>query len=190
MPDETPDRVRVVTWADPAEARRQGRRISGAELLEKMRLGEIPEPPFARLLGIEMFDVGEGSVSMTLPPQEMHYNPMGCVHGGILTTLLDSVMSAAVHSALPRGKGYLTLGINVNFLKPVYEHSGEIMAQGTVVSIRGRVAAAEGRIVDPKGDICATGTATCIVFDMARRDDNSADAGPGDSQAPKGAPEP
>ncbi len=168
MPEDAPDRVRVVTWADPEEARQKGRHISGAELFEKMRLGEIAEPPFARLLGIELFDVGEGTVSMTLPPQEIHYNPMGCVHGGILTTLLDSVMSAAVHSALPSGKGYLTLSININFLKPVYEHTGEIMAQGTVVSIRRQVAAAEGRIVDPKGDICATGTATCIVFDMPR----------------------
>jgi len=166
MPEETPERVRVVTWADPEEARQKGRHISGAELFEKMRLGEIAEPPFARLLGIELFDVGEGSVTMTLPPQEIHYNPMGCVHGGILTTLLDSVMSAAVHSALPPGKGYLTLGININFLKPVYEHTGEIMAQGTVVSIRRQVAAAEGRIFDPKGDICVTGTATCIVFDL------------------------
>ena len=170
MADETADeaqkRIRVVTWADPEEARRQGRRMSGSELFAKMRLGEIAEPPFARLLGIELFDASEGKVTMTLPPQELHYNPMGCVHGGILTTLLDSVMSAAVHSALPPGKAYLTLSINVNFLKPVYEHTGEIMAHGTVVSIRRQVAAAEGRIVDPKGDICATGTATCMVLDM------------------------
>jgi uncharacterized protein (TIGR00369 family) len=167
LADEAPERTHIVTWADPGEARRKGRHLSGAELFEKMRLGEIAEPPFARLLGIELFDVGEGKVTMTLPPREMHYNPMGCVHGGILTTLLDSVMSAAVHAALPTGKGYLTLTLNINFLKPVYEHTGEIMAHGTVVSIRRQVAAAEGRIVDPKGDICATGTATCMVFDLS-----------------------
>jgi len=104
--------------------------------------------------------------------------------------LLDSVMSAAVHSALPPGKGYLTLGININFLKPVYEHTGEIMAQGTVVSIRRQVAVAEGRIVDPKGDICATGSATCMVFDMPGGRKLNAEAEPGDSETRKGEPKP
>ena len=46
---------------------REGRRLSGAELFEKMRLGEIPDPPFARLLGIEVFDIGAGRVTMTGP---------------------------------------------------------------------------------------------------------------------------
>jgi len=177
MPDDQPDRTHIVTWADPTEARRQSRRLSGSELFDKMRRGEIAEPPFARLLGIELFDVSEDTVTMTLPPKEILYNPMGCVHGGILTTLLDSVMSAAVHAALSSGRTYLTLNLTVNFLKPVYEHTGEIMAQGKVVSIRRQVAAAEGRIVDPAGDICATGSATCLVFDLppGRKIDSAAD---------------
>jgi uncharacterized protein (TIGR00369 family) len=170
MSDEpAPDRTRIVTWEDPETARQHGRRMSGSELFDKMRRGEIPEPPFARLLGIELFDAAEGHITMTLTPQEVHYNPMGCVHGGILTTLLDSVMSAAVHTALPAGRGYLTLNLNVNFLKPVYEHTGEIMAVGKVVSLRRQVATAEGRIVNVRGEICATGTASCIVFEMPGR---------------------
>src|SRR6266852_4972971 len=140
MPDETATRSRVVTWEDPDSAKHHLRRISGTELFDRMRRGEIPEPPFARLLGIELFDAGEGRFTMTLLPQEFHYNPMGCVHGGILTTLLDSVMSAAVHTALPAGKGYLTLGLNVTFLKPVYEHTGDVMAEGKVVTCRRQVA--------------------------------------------------
>lgn len=166
-----PKRTRTVTWDDPTAAMREGRRVSGSELFDRMRRGEVPEPPFARLLGIEVFDAGEGRFTMTLLPREFHYNPMGCVHGGILSTLLDSVMSAAVHTALPAGRGYLTLGINVNFLKPVYEQTGEVMAEGRVVSVRRQVATAEGKIVDVKGEVCATGTATCLVFDLpqARR---------------------
>lgn len=147
--------------------------MSGSELFDKMRRGEIPEPPFARLLGIELFDAGEGRFTMTLLPQECHYNPMGCVHGGILTTLLDSVMSAAVHTSLEAGQRYLTLGINVNFLKPVFERTGEVMAEGKLVSLRRLVAIAEGRIVDARGEVCATGTATCMVLDgPARKREN------------------
>jgi uncharacterized protein (TIGR00369 family) len=159
------ERTRTITWEDPAAAARKARRMSGAEFFEKMRRGEISAPPFASLLGIEVFDAGEGRFVMTLDPQECHYNPMGCVHGGILATLLDSVMSAAVHTALPSGRGYITLEIKVNFLKPVYEHTGLIMAEGNVVSCGRQIATAEGRIINEKNEVHATGTATCLIFE-------------------------
>lgn len=169
--DDSAERIHTITWDDPLLLMRHGRRLSGAELFDKIRRGEIPQPPFAQLIGLEVFDSGEGRFAMTLQPREFHYNPMGCVHGGILSTLLDTVMSAAVHTGLPAGRGYLTLGINVNFLKPIYEHTGEVMAEGKLVSMRRQVATAEGRIFDIKGDICATGTATCLIFDLPARNE-------------------
>jgi uncharacterized protein (TIGR00369 family) len=164
MPDTpAPERTRTIQWSDPAEQISHGRRLSGAELYEKMRRGEIPTPPFAQLIGIDVFDIGDGRARMTLAPQEFHYNPMGCVHGGILSTLLDSVMGTAIHTTLPAGQGYLTLSLNVAFLKPVFEHTGEIMAEGLVVSIARGVATAEGRITNTRGEIVATGTAVCLL---------------------------
>jgi uncharacterized protein (TIGR00369 family) len=166
MPDDSQtERSRVVTWDDPSAARKQARKMSGAEFFRAMRRGEIPEPPFGKLLGMDLFDVGEGKFTMTLQPQECHYNPMGCVHGGILATLLDSVMSASVHTSLPAGKGYMTLEIKVNFLKPVFEHTGEIVAEGNVISAGGQVATAEGKVTDVNGTIYATGSTTCLIFD-------------------------
>ncbi len=122
--EENLERSRTVTWGDPAEALRAGRKVSGSELFEKMRRGEVPEPPYARLLGMELFDAGDGWFTMTMLPQECHYNPMGCVHGGILSTLLDSVMSAAVHPALPAGSGYLSSSNSSKLLKPVFATAG------------------------------------------------------------------
>ncbi len=166
MPDEPiPERRRTVTWDDPKPAARQARKVSGSDFFDAMRRGRIPEPPFGKLLGLDVFDAGDGRFVMTLQPREFHYNPMGCVHGGILSTLLDSVMSAAVHTALPAGKGYLTLEIKVNFIRAVFEHTGEVMAEGKVVSLGRKVATAEGRITDVEGRICATGTATCLIFE-------------------------
>ena len=169
MPDDPkPERTRTIQWSDPAEQISQSRRLSGTELYEKMRRGEIPSPPFAKLIGIDVFDIGESRARMTLTPQEFHYNPMGCVHGGILSTLLDTVMGTAIHTALPAGQGYLTLSLNVAFLKPVFDHTGEIMAEGVVVSITRGVATAEGRITNVRGEIVATGTAVCLI--AGRRD--------------------
>jgi uncharacterized protein (TIGR00369 family) len=174
MADEPPpERQRIVTWDDPRLAAREARRLSGAEFFDAMRRGKIPEPPFGKLLGIDLFDVGEGRFMMSLSPHEIHYNPMGCVHGGILATLLDSVMSAAVHTSLPAGRGYLTTEICVKFLRPVFQVTGEIMAEGQLVSCDGDLAIAEGKIVDSLDITYATATARCSTFD-SRRDRSSA----------------
>ena len=164
MPDR-PERVRTVTWENPRATARQARQISGSEFFDKMRRGEIPEPPFSRLLGLDVFDAEPGRFVMTFQPQEFHYNPMGCVHGGILATVLDSVMSAAIHTSLPAGRGYLTLEIKVNFLRPIFAATGEVMATGTLVSLGNRIATAEGKIIDSLNKVCATGTATCLLFE-------------------------
>lgn len=164
--DEAPNRHRSISWEDPKPGARRARELSGLEFFDKMRRGEIAAPPFVHLLGMEVFDAGQGRFVMTLEPQECHYNPMGCVHGGVLATLLDSVMSAAVHTALPAGKGYLTLEIKVNFIRPVFARTGEIMAEGTLVSSNQHVATSEGRVIDVNQRLCATGTATCLVFDL------------------------
>jgi uncharacterized protein (TIGR00369 family) len=103
---------------------------------------------------------------------------MGCVHGGILATLLDSVMSAAVHTALPAGRGYLTTEINVKFLRPVFQVTGEIMADGRVVSCEGDLAIAEGKIVDSLDIIYATARAMCSTFDTRRERSSAPGEGP------------
>lgn len=161
-----PERSKTIRWDDPRPAARKAREMSGSEFFDQMRRGKISSPPFVHLLGMELFDAGEGRFTMTLDPEECHYNPMGCVHGGVLSTLLDSVMSAAVHTALPAGKGYMTLEIKVNFIRPVFVGTGLVMAEGTVVSLGRQVATAEGKIMDVNGRLCSTGTATCLVFDL------------------------
>ncbi len=167
MHDETKTRRRTIEWEDQAGVAKAARQMSGAEFFDAMRRGKLPKPPFTQLIGIDLFDEGEGSFRMSLSPDESHYNPMGCVHGGILATLLDSVMSGAVHTVLPAGRAYLTIEMTVNFLRPVFELSGEIMAEGKIVSAGHQIATAEGRIVDSLGELCATGTATCLVYDSA-----------------------
>lgn len=157
------ERSLTVTWSDPAAFVHEGRKLSGVELFDRMRRGEIPPPPFASLLGIEVFDIGEGRAQMTMTPREIHYNPMGCVHGGILSTLLDTVMGVAIHTALPAGQGYLTISLNVNFVRPVHEQTGEIMAEGSVVSINRNIATAEGRITNVRGEICTSATCVCAI---------------------------
>ena len=80
----------------------------------------------------------------TCRPDESVYNPIGAVHGGLVCTLLDSVLGCALHSTLAEGKGYTTVEIKVNYLKDVRLSSGVLTATGTVVKAGRPVGFTEG----------------------------------------------
>lgn len=84
------------------------------------------------------------------------------VHGGIISTMIDEVMS---WSAIYLHKRFiLTKSMKVNFRKPVKIES-ELVVYGYIVekeSDRQVVMAAE--IVDKNGDICADGKGEFVLF--------------------------
>jgi uncharacterized protein (TIGR00369 family) len=159
-------RRRTVEWRDPTEAARRGRLMSGIEYLAAIRDGALPPPPVMALLGFGLATLEPGLVAMELEPGEHQYNPLGVVHGGVLATVLDSVMGCAVHSTLPQGRGYTTLEFKVNFVRAATLESGRLRAEGRLVHGGRQVATAEARIVDAANRLCAHATTTCLVFDL------------------------
>jgi uncharacterized protein (TIGR00369 family) len=163
---EAPVRSKTVTWDDPMETARAGRGKAGLEFLETMVAGDVASPPIGHLLGMELVAVSNGRAVFTLTADESMFNPIGVVHGGIVCTLLDSALGCAVHTTLPAGKGYTSIEIKVNYLKPVLPASGLLTATGRVVRVGSRIGFSEGEVTDASGAIVATGTSTLLVFDV------------------------
>jgi uncharacterized protein (TIGR00369 family) len=92
------------------------------------------------------------------------YNPIGSVHGGAFCTVLDSAMGCAVHSTLPKGMGYTSLELKVNFVKRLTTATGRAFATGRVISAGRRVATAEAQLTGPDGTLYAHATTTCLIF--------------------------
>ncbi len=159
-------RERSFTWSDPQLSAEASRTMAGLDLMQGLRDGTIARPPVVDLVGITVTEVEPGRVVMCLTPAEYHYNPLGTMHGGILATLLDSVMGCAVHTTLPKGRGYTSLEIKVNYVRAVTSASGELSAEGKIVHGGNRSAVAEARVIDAKGRLCATASTTCLVFDI------------------------
>src|SRR5438067_1988237 len=157
-------RTRTITWEDPMPAVERGRTMSGLEYLKALQGGELPLPPIAVLMGMEITEVSEGRVVFSAEPAEYHYNPLGVVHGGVAATLLDSAMGCAVQSVLPHGAGYTTLELKVNYLRPMTGATGIVYCEGKVIHVGGRIATAEARLTDTSGKLYAHGTTTCILL--------------------------
>src|SRR5512140_1305501 len=96
-------RVRTITWEDPKANARNAMSISGLDYLRSIKDGKIKPPPAAMLLGYRIIEIDFGRTVFELDPAEYLYNPFASVHGGIITTLLDTAMTAAILSTLPIG---------------------------------------------------------------------------------------
>ncbi|MEV6301688.1 PaaI family thioesterase [Actinoplanes sp. NPDC051861] len=159
-------RTRTFSWSDPAQHVRSLAGRTGLEMLQAMGTGELPPPPIMQLIDGNGLHAEEGVVTLTLDPQEFHYNPIGTVHGGVISTLLDTAAACSVHSTLPAGVGYTSMDLNVKFLRPVTVDSGRLTCTGTVLQRGRRTALAEARLTDATGRLVAHATSSCLIFDL------------------------
>jgi uncharacterized protein (TIGR00369 family) len=138
---------------------------SGMEVFEGIFAGELPPPPIGDTLDFVPIHMAPGEAVFQGWPQRRHYNPLGTVHGGWFATLLDSAVGCAIHATLPAGKGFTTLELKVNMVRPLNDGVPLVRAEGKVIHAGRQVAVAEGRIVGPDGKLYAHATTTCLIFD-------------------------
>jgi uncharacterized protein (TIGR00369 family) len=76
--------------------------------------------PHMREIGLRFTDVGEGTVVGELPYRlDLVGDPIsGVLHGGVVTTLLDSTAGAAVLSRLGTPMPIATLDLRIDYLRP------------------------------------------------------------------------
>lgn len=138
--------------------------LTGRQQLEAM-MGGGGRAPIGETLQFQLVEVGDGEVVFTGTPGMHAYNPIGRIHGGYAATLLDSACGCAVHSRLSETQAYTTLELKVAFHRPLTKDTGEIRAEGKVISMGRRAAFAEARLVDANGRLYASATSTLLVMD-------------------------
>jgi uncharacterized protein (TIGR00369 family) len=163
-PADPAKRERSFTWSDPAAIAAAAAGMSGLEFFTAITEGRIPPPPIMNVLDFEAVSFEDGRAVFRVTPQEFHFNPIGSVHGGVFSTLLDSACGCAVHTKLPAGAFYTSLDLSVKFLRPVTVQTGPVAAEGTVTHIGRRTALAEARITDDSGKLYATATSSCLIM--------------------------
>jgi uncharacterized protein (TIGR00369 family) len=107
----------------------------------------------------------EGRALFVGEPGEEHYNPIGVVHGGYASTILDSALGCSVHTTLPAGIGYSTLELAVNLVRGITPATGPVLAEATVVHAGRRTATAEARLTaEDGGALLAHAKTTCLIL--------------------------
>jgi len=161
---EDTKRERTFSWDNPLTGATKAMQMTGLEYLHAMKDGSKPFPPLMHTLDFNVGSIDKGSVTFTFKPQEFHYNPIGTVHGGVITAILDSAMGCTLHSLLPTGTAYTTLELKVNFLKAVTIQSGQLKATGKVIHTGNRTALIEAQLTDGIGTVYAHAVSTCLII--------------------------
>ena len=108
-----------------------------------------PAPHIWRTLGYRGLEQADGRsvIEWDATPEYCFHAPSGpIVHGGMVTTLLDTAMGGACWTVLEENESFLTADLRVEFMRSA--RPGTLRAEGRVVQRRRRVEPDESRSLD------------------------------------------
>jgi uncharacterized protein (TIGR00369 family) len=159
------ERTRTYSWEDPFAFLEQAVGLTGLEVMQKMAAGALPQPAIAATLGFRLMEAEPGRAVFECEPAEYHYNPIGTVHAGLASTLLDSAMGCALVTTLPPATRWTTLELKANFTRAMTVETGIVRCTGSIVHSGRRVVTTEARLEDAAGRLLAHATSTILMLD-------------------------
>jgi 1,4-dihydroxy-2-naphthoyl-CoA hydrolase len=124
---------------------------------------------FAELVGIEWLDDDPNHARARVEARAELLQPFGLMHGGVYSTLVESVCSRATALAV-LGEGNAAMGqsINVSFMRAIREGIAEVKARARH---RGSTTWVwEAEVVDSEDRTCALAQMTIAVRPIRRSD--------------------
>ena len=124
-----------------------------------------PAPHIWRTLAYRGIEQGDGNsvIEWEATPDFCFHDGRGghIVHGGMVTTLLDTAMGSACWSVLGDDESFLTADLHVEFVRSA--RPGVLRAEGRVVRRNRRVAFCAADLYDAAGELLASSRCTQIV---------------------------
>ncbi len=127
------------------------------------------ESHFDGLIGTEWLDDDPEHARVRIAVRDDLRQPFGLMHGGVLSSLIESVCSRSTALAV-FGDGMAAMGqsINVNFLRPITSGHAEVAARARH---RGRTTWVwDAEVLDAEGKLCALAQMTIAVRPIPRND--------------------
>jgi acyl-CoA thioesterase len=121
-----------------------------------------PAGEFADLVGLRPVSMDTGRAVFAVKLRAEHLNPHGVVHGGVIYTLADTAMGAALTTRLEVGERCVTLEIKINYLAPALE--GTLTCEAAVVGRARRVGVLEARVRDEAEKLVALATGSFYIM--------------------------
>ena len=127
------------------------------------QLQELGSPGFPGLLGIDVYEAGDGFVRARLELHEKHQAPNGYLHAGAVVGLADSACGYGCILGLPEGAtGFTTIELKTNFLRSARE--GTIECEALRLHGGRTTHVWDATVTDPEGRAMALFRATQLIL--------------------------
>ncbi len=111
---------------------------------------KLPKPqdysPFTKLLGVSYPVHGNGICQGILEIDDRLLNNFGAVHGGVIYSLADIAMGAALWSMLDQDQICKTVEIKITYLKPAI--SGKLICDARIINRTKRIGTVESEVTN------------------------------------------
>ena len=114
-------------------------RISNLDYLRKLLSGTVTSTdkspfnfpfPIMKTFGLTLVDVGEGTASFEMETKtELHSNPMGTIHGGVLCDIADAAIGTAHFTTIAEEESFTSIDLQINFFRPVWNDKLKAVAK-------------------------------------------------------------
>lgn len=152
-----------VEWHDSAPVSAKWMEMDGRSFLDALAKREIPLPPILEVLGIEEGALGDGWIEFAMHPQAFMMNLAGTLHGGVLATLVDSALTCALVTRLPKGFAAVSIDLQMRFFRPARMSAGRLTARAEVVHMGSTIGATQGEIRDARGKLIVHATSSLAI---------------------------
>ena len=127
------------------------------------QLHEMGSSGFPGLLGIDVYEAGDGFVRARLELHEKHQAPNGFLHAGAVVGLADTAAGYGCILSLPDdAKGFTTIELKTNFLRSAWNGAIECDARRLHNGRTTQVWDAD--VTDPEGPTMALLRATQLIL--------------------------
>ncbi|MGD0856842.1 MAG: PaaI family thioesterase [Dehalococcoidia bacterium] len=117
--------------------------------------------PFCDLIGLNFATVQDGVSKCSIEVTKQLLNPHGVVHGGVLYSMADTGMGAALYSCIDSEEICATVQLDIRYFQAV--SSGTIYCTTRVLRMTKKLATLESEIHNKK-NLVAKATATYYIF--------------------------
>jgi uncharacterized protein (TIGR00369 family) len=126
----------------------------------------IERPRVNNLFGEEPFHQEDGLARWRYVVRAEHFNPVGALHGGVLSALLDGVQGHALWTRIAEhGLFSAAATLNISFLGATREAGGTIIFEGRALQVGKRIAFTEGVATeDASGRVLARASSTYALI--------------------------
>ena len=135
-----------------------GKKITAAQLRRiQQAVGTVP---FARLLGIELDEVGSGTATLGLKVRPELKQNHGVVHGGAIASLIDTATAFAILSLLEPEEKVTTVDLTISYLRPITD--GRVTAVAKVLRAGRRLFVVSAEVFSQDKKLTTTALSTYI----------------------------